>query len=125
MAQLSALELQRWVPVEHLQGDSHQVRFDFTHTVDIDDVDTVVPRDMSGYEFTAQIRPRPGDGRVTANLEADLTSIAEGTVVFELTGSDSANIRAGEYRWDAQWVYAGRPLTFALGTWTVEGQVTR
>lgn len=123
--QLSALELERWVPVEHLQGDAHQVRFDFTHTVEVDGEDQVVPRDMSAYEFAAQVRPRPGDDRRLADLEVDLTSVAEGTVVFELTSADSANLRAGSYRWDAQWSFSGRVLTFALGTWVAAGQVTR
>lgn len=119
--QLTPLELERWVPVEHLQGDAHLVRHDFTHTVDGEEV----PRDMSAYSFAAQIRPRPGSGRILAQLEVDDSNASEGVIVFELVAADSAGLRAGSYRWDAQWTYSGRPFTFALGTWIAAGQVTR
>lgn len=109
----------RYVPVTHLQGDSKLVRFDFfTGT-------TATARPMTGYEFTAQIRARPGASQVLANLTVDDSNVDLGIIVLELDAASSDELKVGSYHWDVQWVYLGRPFTFALGEWTVEGQVTR
>jgi hypothetical protein len=110
----------RYVPVSHLQGDSKLVRIDF-----FADLAATIPRDMSGYDFTAQVRRRPGASGVIADLDVDTSNAAGGIVVFELPAAKSAAITPGTYRWDGQMVLAGRVLTFAAGDWVVEGQVTR
>lgn len=111
----------RYVPVAHLQGDAKVIRFDFFRTVD----DEQVARDMSAFSFGAQVRARPGGSALLAELEVDESNRGDGIVVFELSVPDATGLQVGQHHWDAQWVYLGRPFTFALGPWTTAGQVTR
>lgn len=113
---------ERWVPISHLQGDAKLIRVDFTRIVDGEEVG----RDMSAYSFSAQIRSRPGASAVMASLEVDDSAAGDGIVVAELLAPQSSGLHVGRWHWDFQrQLGADRPLTFALGSWTVVGQVTR
>lgn len=64
--------------------------FEFTVTFWLDTARTQ-PEDVSGRTFRSQIRTAPG-GDLIANMSVDMTDAATGSVLFSLSGAETATI---------------------------------
>jgi hypothetical protein len=100
------------------QGD------DFTHVLTILDANDQ-PINVAGDTFASQVRRRWSDTTIDATFSVDTSQAAVGQVTFTIAGPVLADFVPGRYRYDVQWVKAGRKLTLLAGEFVVTGEITR
>ena len=76
-----------------VKGDTVSVSMDFE-------------QDLTGYAVTSAIVSVPAGATVQA-MTTTVTSAAEGRVTVSLTGTQTAAIAAGTYRWEMLWTSPG------------------
>jgi hypothetical protein len=80
---------------------------------------------ISSRSYSGQIRKRASSSTIVATFSSEITNGANGIVVFSLTSSTTANIRAGTYVYDFQEVNESVTTTILSGSASVIRQVTR
>lgn len=85
------------------------------------------PRDLTGYNARAQIRPTRTSTTLTATFTCTISSPATGVILMELSPSVTAGISEGRYYYDLEIYTNGDGIVSRLlqGEVTVSPEVTR
>ena len=100
---------------------------DFSTTVNLNDDNTNLPQNVSGYVVTSSLRRSMLSPNVSANLTCSIYDASNGEILITLNGSQTANLRAGSYLFDVK-VYdtlAGTKSRLIEGVMFVTPSITK
>lgn len=99
---------------------------DFSSTINLTDDVTNAPINVANYIVTSQFRRSYYSANVSGNFVCQITDAASGEISLSLSGSTSANIKAGRYLFDVKTVDdLGAKSRVVEGIITILPQVTR
>ena len=75
---------------------------DFSTTVSLNDDNTNLPQNVTGYIVTSSLRRSLLSPNVSANLTCTVYDAPNGEFLITMTGSNTANLRAGSYLFDVK-----------------------
>ena len=75
---------------------------DFSTTININDDNTNLPQNVSGYVVTSSLRRSLLSSNAAANLTCSLFDAANGEILVAMDSGTSANLRPGSYFFDVK-----------------------
>ena len=75
---------------------------DFSTTVNINDDNTNLPQNVTGYVVTSSLRRSLLSPNASANLTCTVYDAANGEFLITMTAAQSANLRSGSYLFDVK-----------------------
>lgn len=75
---------------------------DFSTTVNLNDDNTNLPQNVSGYVVTSSLRRSLLSPNVSANLTCSIYDAANGEILISMNAGQTANLRAGSYLFDVR-----------------------
>ena len=97
---------------------------DFESTLDLIG-DDGTPIDLTGYQFSGQIKKSYYSSTVSANITITVPDAANGVTYLKITAANTANIPAGRYVYDVKMVDTSNTVTRIVeGIVTITPQVT-
>lgn len=75
---------------------------DFNSTVVLQDDDTNVYQNVSGYTITSALRKSLLSPNASANLTCTVTDAANGEITLAMNAANTANLKAGKYFFDVK-----------------------
>lgn len=84
------------------------------------------PLDVTGYQFSGQVRKSYYSSNATANLTITATNAAQGNLIVSMSAATTANIPAGRYLYDIKMTDVSLTVTRIVeGIITISPQVTK
>jgi hypothetical protein len=75
---------------------------DFSTTVNLNDDNTNLPQNVSGYVVTSSLRRSMLSPNVSANLTCSIYDASNGEILISMNAVQTASLRAGSYLFDVK-----------------------
>jgi nucleoside-triphosphatase THEP1 len=76
----------------------------FSTTININNDDTNLPQNLTGFIVTSQLRKSLLSINASANLSCSVSDASNGEITLELSSANSSNLSAGRYFFDVKTV---------------------
>ena len=98
---------------------------DFTATIVLEDDDTNIYQNITGYSVTGSLRKSLLSQNASANLTCSVTDAANGEITLGMTSSVTSNLKFGTYLFDVKTVVNGSTKRLIEGIITVTPAITK
>lgn len=98
---------------------------DFTSTININDDDTNLPQNLSGYVVTGALRRSLLSTNTSANLVCSVSDSANGEITFSIDSANTSNLRPGTYLFDIRTSVLGTKSRLLEGIIIVTPAITK